>query len=159
MLRQRDNDIMETWGGFLHFFLSGLSKLPKVNSVKTYRGVPIESEEQLKTFETSYTGQRRVHWTGFTSTSRDIERAKKFAKNEGVIFVIKVCNGLSVENYSFFRQEKEVILRANSAFVVTKTLHKKDGFYWVKLIQESSDPTQVDFKEVLPGTAPRDYKS
>ena len=64
-----------------------------------------------------YDGTKRVHWSGYSSTSTDIEVAKKFAGPNGLILVIGVLNAKNVQAYSWFgKVESELMLSPNMEF-------------------------------------------
>jgi len=75
--------------------------------------------------EKEYTVGRKIHWTGWTSTSRDISRAKNFAGSCGIIFVIRVSYGKLLGNYSVFPKEMEILLFPNSCFLVLSVEKKR----------------------------------
>eukprot|EP01123_Difflugia_compressa_P000285 TRINITY_DN10371_c0_g1_i1.p1 TRINITY_DN10371_c0_g1~~TRINITY_DN10371_c0_g1_i1.p1 ORF type:complete len:116 (-),score=19.06 TRINITY_DN10371_c0_g1_i1:18-329(-) len=75
MLRQRNNEKLNQWKGFLFYFQQGLSKLPNFEGT-VYRGVP-----NAKTvITTSYKKGRRIHWSSYSSTTINSDTAKKFCK-------------------------------------------------------------------------------
>lgn len=60
------------------------------------------------------------HFSQFISTSTDISVAKQFAGNgaNALIFFIKNARGLSIQQFSQFPSEKEVLLKSSSTFTV-----------------------------------------
>jgi len=80
----------------------------------------------------SYKVNAHIHWTAFTSTSSDFEMAKNFSGNGGVIFKINCNNARSINNYSYFHNESELLLSLNFRCVV-KNVSEKNGRVVIEL--------------------------
>ncbi|NBQ92182.1 MAG: hypothetical protein EBT96_12560, partial [Betaproteobacteria bacterium] len=98
---------------------SGLAKLPD-HQGEVYRGTHL-TKEQLE----AYSVGKKLVEAAFTSTSRSIKMGQSYADlgtdGDGVhvLFVIESKHGKSIENYSAFRAEQEVLFTAGTAFEVT----------------------------------------
>jgi len=83
MLRKRTPQTYEKWKGYLFYMQNALKKLEN-QKITVYRGIPV-SEKKIISEE--YTDKRHIHWSGFSSSSTDINSAKQFAKENGM----KMC--------------------------------------------------------------------
>ena len=73
--------LLQQWGGFLYYLLSGLAKLENTSGV-VYRGYPDKPK-----VEEQYQVGRPIQWGAFSSTAWDASTAKHFTdKHSGVIF-------------------------------------------------------------------------
>ena len=93
-----------------------------------FRGINIPVGRYYKTDE-------HFVWPGFASTSRDRVISMKFAKrgdNTGTLFHLTLHTGRDVSSFSVFPNEKEILMPANSAFMVgtrvSDTLLLMSGF-------------------------------
>lgn len=88
-----------------------------------------------------YTKGSTVCWSAYSSSSADLNYVKKhFAKQGGIIIILKIEDGKSIRDYSRFIEEEEVLLSPNLEFIVTKGIEKHpDGYSYVKLMQTSSN--------------------
>jgi hypothetical protein len=77
-----------------------------------------------------------LYWTAFSSTSKDENIAKRFASNNGIIFIIKISENRPYHNleipldWSYFPSEKEVLLMPNFHFRVTNR-ELKEGYDYI----------------------------
>jgi hypothetical protein len=95
---------------------------PIVSECVVYRGLSFEGESLMPLYE-SLIGAAIV-WPGFSSTSRDREMViKVFIDNDsGILFEIKLNAGAvacSIDAYSEYPGESEILIAAASTFVVT----------------------------------------
>lgn len=117
-LRRRDESIVAL-RPFLFYFHRAWLKLPVKRSV-CYRGVPLSAAQDLM----QYALGSRVHWSGITSvTANMFTAATSFAKQDGILFEIRVVDGRDVSSHSFFPTEKEALLGPNTALTVTEAIH------------------------------------
>ncbi|XP_051865218.1 ecto-ADP-ribosyltransferase 5-like [Pristis pectinata] len=86
---------------------------------------------------TTYRGMRRVakgqegkkmRFGYFASSSLDIEVSKKFSTS--TVFTIKSSYGASIENYSNFSNEKEVLIPPYEVFTITQVVKQNDGVHF-----------------------------
>jgi len=68
--------------------------------------------------EQEYCCGRKIHWSGFSSTTSNIQTAIEFSTLQGIIAKIKVYNAKNIRRYSFIPNEDEYLLSPNSKFVV-----------------------------------------
>lgn len=138
VLRERSSKKISKMRNYLTFLMSGLATLPPVKK-KVFRGVPRAALTIVE--DTSKYGLgKSVHWSAFTSTTTNKQKAKQFAQGPGgVIFRLAIVNGRSIHAYSIFGfSEEEVLLSPNTCLVVSRECHKKDdGFYYVKLVEKT----------------------
>ncbi len=98
----------------------------------------------MKMIQEKYRDGANVHWSGFTSTTNNIKKAKAFAKQEGIIFRIKIFTGRNIKYYSAIPSEDEVLLSPNIKLFVITSVHKEDdGFFYVDLAESQQGPTFV----------------
>uniref|UniRef100_A0A6B2L0U2 NAD(P)(+)--arginine ADP-ribosyltransferase n=1 Tax=Arcella intermedia TaxID=1963864 RepID=A0A6B2L0U2_9EUKA len=139
MLRKRILKLMEQLSGYLYYMQSALSKLDSFVG-KVYRGI-----NQRDYIQNHYTQGRRIHWSSYSSTTKDIKVAKEFAHNEGVVMQLDVLNGKSIHQFSRYGGEWEILLSPNMIFIVTKAVHyyEKGGYYRICLSQQAPNDTFV----------------
>lgn len=134
-LRKRKDDerkqTLATWGGFLFYLLSALSKLEDVETV-VYRGYP-DKAMVVKEYKVG----RGIQWGAFSSASRSVDSARKFTnKADGVIFKLTVLAGKAIEAYSFFKSEAEVLISPQARFTVSSAPYKgTDGYTYVDMVE------------------------
>ena len=113
--------MMSTWGPCVHYTLKGLAPLPNYEGL-CYRGFPASEREGIRR---SYRRRRPIQWGAFTSTTTNLDTARAFAGDGGVVFKIDVATGKDICPISFFQTEAEILLSPNHKFVVTS----EDGGY------------------------------
>ncbi len=117
---------------FLSTLMSGITPRTPVKATVS-RGIPNTSMEMIKE---KYQDGLNIHWSGFTSTTNNIEAAKKFARDGGIIFRIKIYRGRSIKHYSFVPLEEEVLLSPSCKLLVANSVRlEADGFYYVDLVE------------------------
>jgi hypothetical protein len=84
-----------------------------------------------------------------TSASKSMRIAHGFTGSNGNHFVIKVLTGKSIEKFSFFPDEKEVLLPPNSYFKVEKITRDKDEMAKVLLNLTGDNIENIDTMVVL----------
>jgi len=135
MLRRRNNEEMNVWSGYLYFILSALKKFPDVTTT-VFRGIPANCKEGI---QKNYKQNRPIHWSGFSSATKEEEIAKTFAGPNGILFRIQVFNGKEINQCSFVPNEKEILLSPNMKFKVTNSLHLEvDGFFYLDIEEEQN---------------------
>jgi len=134
-LQSRIPEKREIWKEYIKILTMAMNKLP-TSKTTTYRGIPEEEP-----FNNKYEKNQIVTWSGFTSTSSNLERAKTFAENNGVIIeIVDLWNGKVISNYSCYPREEEILLPPEQKFVVVDPLHShSDGYRYVKLSHCKSD--------------------
>ncbi len=123
--------------------MGGFSKLPTVKTT-VFRGV---SNKAMEMAQSRYRDGANIHWSGFTSTTNSIKKAKSFAQQDGtggIIFRIKILTGRSIKDYSAIPTEDEVLLSPNIKLIVTAAVHTEDdGLHYVDLQEQIQGPSFV----------------
>jgi hypothetical protein len=140
-LQSRDAAKIDGRRGYLHFLMSGLAKLPAATCT-VFRGIKRESFPVL---DQHYTSGRKVHWSGFSSTSSSFDVARTFAGHEGVVLRISVQSGCILNECSAIPTEKEVLLLPNFQALVTKGIHtdESSGVRCIELCEITDAPSHV----------------
>jgi len=139
MLQKRDSKEVERWRGYLHYLFTALNKI-KNEEQTVYRGI----ESKLDIIKNLYTYRKRIHWSAFSSSTTDIEVAKKYAAESKIMFRINVVNGKDIQRYSVFKGEKEILLHPNMKLVVNVKPKEENGF-WVFDLLQTDDSNAVVF--------------
>lgn len=98
-----------------HFYLTRALQLLKSNC-KThpndvYRGVTVQ-------FEPPKRSPKEIRFGHFTSTSLDKKVSEDFGTTS--FFAIRTCFGVHIQSYSFYPDQKEVLIPLSEVFTVTK---------------------------------------
>jgi hypothetical protein len=110
-LRSREDGKFKAWTPFIYYLNKALDSLPNIETT-VHKGMRNSKDHANK-----YDGTKIVHWSGYSSTSTDIEVAKKFAGPDGLVLVIGVLNAKNVQAYSWFgKEEAELMLSPNMEF-------------------------------------------
>ena len=132
---QQRAEMMQTWGVLMHYFMSGMKKLPDYRGV-VYRGYPNKAQVLAE-----YLLGRPIQWGGFTSTATSLSTAKSFTDLvSGAIFKITILDGRDLARFSFFPSEGEVLLSPSHRFTVASDPYVQDGYTLVDLVQISGAP-------------------
>ena len=124
--------LLQLWGGFLYYLLSGLAKLTDTTGV-VYRGYPDKAK-----VEEQYQLGRPIQWGAFSSTSTDVAAAKVFTdKHSGVMFKLTLLSGKVIQAYSYFPSEDEVLVSPQARFVVSSALYVgADGYTYLDIVEQ-----------------------
>jgi hypothetical protein len=119
--------------GYTYYIHSALRKLPN------YKGVVYRGNRTVGIVKKEYYAGCIIFWSGFTSTTVDINVAQTFAGQDGVVFRINVSNGKVIAALSVLGGEKEVLLLPNAGLVVSKEMHTElaDGKQYLDLVEVS----------------------
>ena len=99
---------------------------------------------ELGYVNTHYTLSRKIHWSGFSSTTTDVKVAKSFCGPSKIIFSVQIINGKDIQKYSVMKGEKEILLHPNMSFVViTEATQHDDGYWYVSLVQIKDSDTFI----------------
>lgn len=121
-LRERQGPHFEAWSLFLWHLSQALQALPDV-ATTVYRGMNAPNLDE-------YQMSKRVHWSGFSSTSTNAMVSSKppfYNGPPGVVFKLNVLNAKDIQPYSVLPHEAELLLSPNMEFVVTKEVHTPDS--------------------------------
>lgn len=115
-LRDRAGPRFDAWSPIRWHLNQALAAQPDVRA-DVLRGMSAQNVVEYKT-------DKRIHWSGFSSTTTDLAVARQFAGPAGVIFKLKVQNAKDIRRFSWFGgSEGELLLSPNMEFVVTQELH------------------------------------
>jgi len=135
MLCVRKLEEYQKWRGYLFYLQNALQKFPPITST-VYRGIPFK---EYSTIEREYKIKCPIYWSGYTSTSPNLNVVQGFAGENGIIMCIKIYSGRMIKEYSILKGEDEILLSPNTKFVVTKSVSKgDDGFFYVEFGQDKN---------------------
>lgn len=118
-LRSREDGKFQAWMPFIYYLNKALAGLPDVVTT-VYKGM-----RNAKKHIGMYDGSKRVHWSGFSSTTTDIAVATGFAGRDGLVLKISVLNAKNVQPYSWFgKEEAELMLSPNMEFQTSPATKK-----------------------------------
>merc|ERR1712190_337380 len=127
----------ETWGVFLHYFMSALPQLPDWEG-ECFRGCS-SRDIALQQYELG----AEIQWSVFWSTSSSIEVATStlegVPQQDRLVFRIWVTSGRDVQPYSFFPVDGEVLLTPNHRFKVTSAPYELEGYLFVDMEEVAGD--------------------
>lgn len=116
----------------MFFILSALRKLPN------HKGIVFRGNKTPEIVAKEYTTGREIFWSGFTSTTTDVNVAEQFAGPKGVVFRIKVNSGRMISMFSALGRENEVLLPPNAGLIVSEEMHNEpDGQQFVDLVEKA----------------------
>eukprot|EP00927_Polykrikos_kofoidii_P039994 TRINITY_DN3426_c0_g2_i1.p1 TRINITY_DN3426_c0_g2~~TRINITY_DN3426_c0_g2_i1.p1 ORF type:complete len:886 (+),score=111.73 TRINITY_DN3426_c0_g2_i1:97-2754(+) len=121
-LQSRDHVKLAHLKGYLHFLMKALRKLPAWKG-SVYRGIDANGSAILGP---NYSQGRKVHFSGLSSAAPDLEVARNFAGEDGVVLRMKIRNGRDIRQYSAIPNESEILLLPNIGLMVTEELHFDD---------------------------------
>ncbi|CAF1568179.1 unnamed protein product [Didymodactylos carnosus] len=118
-LRERDREQLKPWFAYLKLLLTALFKLPLSTNKILWRGVKLDLSKKYKI------GEEYVWWS-FTSctTAMKVLDSDLYLGKNGVrtLFAIECINGRSIVDYSYFKQEDEILLLPGTYFQVVDYL-------------------------------------
>ena len=107
----------------MHYLLKALEKLPDFSGT-CYRGFPSSDRDVILQ---KYKHRRPIQWGAFTSTTTDVEAARRFAGTDGVVIKMDVADGKDICPLSFFHSEKEIMFTPNHKFIPLHTRYAYIG--------------------------------
>ena len=138
-LRARQDAWFRLWMPFMYYLTKALRTLPDVETT-VYKGMRMPSNVD------KYDGKKKVHWSGFSSTTTDESIARGFAGVGGLVLKIDIQNGKNVQPFSWFgTDEAELVLTPNMEFMVcragkaAKKPYVVDGITYIDLLQLPSE--------------------
>lgn len=140
-LRQRSffaqKDTRETWGVFMHYFMTGLAQLQDWEG-ECFRSYPDQANVMAQ-----YTLGAMVQWGSFCSANTSVDIAKSTLehspRDETVILRLSVRSGRDIKAYAFFPVEGEVLLTPNHRFAVTSKPYEVEGYTFIDLVESEGD--------------------
>lgn len=109
--------IKQSWGKYIRALFTSLSHIPDYNGL-VFRAVPVS----LDLVKDNYRPKQKVRFNAFTSTSVSKETALQYLQDVSAanltMFRMHVSFGKSIQAYSEFPHEGEVLMKPNSEFMV-----------------------------------------
>eukprot|EP01006_Ploeotia_vitrea_P051550 TRINITY_DN67577_c8_g1_i11.p1 TRINITY_DN67577_c8_g1~~TRINITY_DN67577_c8_g1_i11.p1 ORF type:complete len:1276 (+),score=127.69 TRINITY_DN67577_c8_g1_i11:575-3829(+) len=122
-VRKCDTKVIEEWKPFLYYLINALRVLPKEKeTMKVFRGISVNVDRAL------YKVGQEVRWASFSSSSGDQSVAQQFLGDSaagGTIFIISTQSAASIQQFSAYPEEDEVLFPPNTEFTVQNVLSKK----------------------------------
>ena len=122
----RSKESLKRIRGLLYLVMSALRKLPRVTGRTLYRGVRKDANIDQK----HYAEGSVITWSAFSSTSPDMNTTKAFlakgsedGKAAGTLFIIEKGWGYSMQPYSLFPNEEEILMEPERKFKVTSVIN------------------------------------
>ena len=150
-LRSDNRTTLKPWFPYLKIFDMALNKLPLIKG-NVWRGVPCIVTGQLKD------GQVFTWWS-ISSCSQSVNVVQSFlgSGNNSTLFMIEAVNARDISNYSYYPDEKEVLLSLGTELRVKGgTINHNDGLSIVHLV-ELSDADEE--KEIPAAIGKMNFKS
>lgn len=139
-LRSREDKKFKAWTPFIYYLNKALDGLPNV-ATTVYKGMR-GAQKHIG----MYDGTKRVHWSGFSSTTTEVAVAKEFAGPQGLVLKIAVLNAKDVQPYSWFdKEESEMMLSPNMEFQTIPPTKKYPESGKRRLVKER---TFIDLMEI-----------
>ena len=126
MLRGKDRSAVRPWRDIIWLLLHALKKLPESPHRTVYRGMKNKPAD----LGGNYEKEDEFTWSGFTSTSTNMEVMKSFVGKVGdrTLFVLKSDGcGRGLVDFSLFPSEDEVVLPPNVRFEVESVFDTGNG--------------------------------
>ena len=132
VLRIQDRNELRPWHGYLKLFSTALKKLPAVHG-NIWRGVDADVQK-------NYPGGAEVTWWSFTSCSSSLSVIRQFVNSstKSTVFMIEAKNARSIEKYSRYPDEHEIILDLGTRLRVLSDGFDRGDTNLVHLIELSS---------------------
>ena len=129
-LRLKDRSVLKPWFLYLKLFFVALDRLPSTDNRRLFRGVKRDMTDLYKL------GQP-VIWWGFSScsTSKDVAEREEFCGKTGkrTMFIIDSISGKSIEKFSYYQDEGEVVIMPATQFQVIDRHEREPDFYEIHL--------------------------
>ena len=130
-LQEANRQLLRPWFLYLRLIMTSLAKLPlETNRLTVYRGVKLDLSAQ-------YPKGSTVTWWGFSSctTSVDVLNKEQFLGQSGTrtFFTIDCHSAKSIQQYSFYPDEEEVLLPPARQFQVMGCLNQGNGLHIIQL--------------------------
>ncbi|CAF2516001.1 unnamed protein product [Rotaria sp. Silwood2] len=128
-----DREQLRPWYLYLKLFLTALAKLPFAPAQVVWRGVK-------RNISADFSPGSQVVWWSFSSctTSLQVLESDLYlgAAGERTLFSIETINGKSIESYSAFDTEDEILLLPGTYMEVQSQLHPASDLYIIHLKQK-----------------------
>merc|ERR1712039_639345 len=136
VLRAKDRTHVRKWRDAIWHLLASMRKLPKVSARVLHRGAQLEASALGKQ---CMEGEEFV-WSGFSSTTKHVSAMKDFLGKDGprVMWILEMMPtflGRDLSEFSFFDNEREILLAPQLEFKVVATLELGHGLVQVQCEQ------------------------
>jgi hypothetical protein len=130
-LQEANRQLLKPWFLYLRLIMTALIKLPSdYNRLTVYRGVKLDLTAQ-------YPKGQTVTWWGFSSCtmSVDVLNNEQFLGQNGTrtLFTIHCHSAKSIQQFSFYPEEEEVLLPPARQFQVMGCLNQGNGLQIIQL--------------------------
>jgi hypothetical protein len=144
-LRSEKRNDLKPWFFYLKLVLTAMHKLPPVKKT-IWRAIRSDVDKEYITNRT---------WWGFSSCSEMQAVTAQFVQSSTVRtwFKIHCINGRSIQTYSYFKNENEILLMPGTYLCILKKWTEPDGMHIIEL-QETKPPYQLiapPFSKQAPG--------
>lgn len=136
-LRSENRPALKRWFPFLKLFDVALNKLPTVKG-SVWRGVPGDVSKQ-------FTKDQVLTWWSISSCSQSVDIIQSFlgSGNNSTLFMIEAVNGKDISSYSYYPNEKEILLGLGTELRVKgDALKHHGGLNVVHLVQLIDDDVE-----------------
>ena len=129
-LRSNNRQELEPWFLYLKLLFVALDRLPTMTNRRLFRGI----KKDVSNF---YQVGQRVIWLGFSScsTKKDVAEREEFFGNTGkrTMFIIDSNSAKSIDKYSYYINEGEVMLLLATQFQVVNCCKREGDLYEIHL--------------------------
>jgi hypothetical protein len=131
-LRIEDRRLVIPWFSFIKLFDTALKKLPTVKGC-IWRGI-------VGDFSDSYKQNQIVTWWNYSSCSSKVDVVESFlGKKKSTLFMIEARNGISLEGYTQFPKESEILLPMGTKLCVKGKGMKHGQLNLIHLVEIDKD--------------------
>eukprot|EP00698_Gefionella_okellyi_P018251 TRINITY_DN5452_c0_g1_i1.p1 TRINITY_DN5452_c0_g1~~TRINITY_DN5452_c0_g1_i1.p1 ORF type:complete len:276 (-),score=55.76 TRINITY_DN5452_c0_g1_i1:207-929(-) len=135
-LREADRSVIRPYFSYMALLLSALNKLPKFEKPIVYRGVK-------GNLSADYPNGKEGVWWAFSSCTKSLQALESplFCGPDGdrTVFAIRCNNGVSITEFSSFKNEDEVLLPAGFYFVVEGAANLGHGLRMIQLAEKPAE--------------------
>lgn len=136
-LRAENRSDVRPWFPYLKLLDSAVSKLPTFKGI-VWGGTNTDVSQAFKSNE-------KITWWSITSCSTTVSVIQSFfgTSTQSTLFKIECVNGKSIEAYTCYPNENEIILMPGSTFqTISDPLNYDDGIHIVQLKETSDEDEQ-----------------
>ena len=132
-LRSFERGTLKPWFSYLKLILTALWKLPPIKCV-IWRGIHGDVRDQYK---------EDCIWWGFSSCTESMPIMETFLGKSGsrTVFMIECINGKSIQKYSFFNHENEILLVPGTYLRVVDKCSLGEGLHMIRLKETTPSHT------------------
>jgi hypothetical protein len=147
-LQTANRKLLRPWFFYLRLIMTSLAKIPSKSTFLTvHRGVKLD-------LSTLYPIGSTLVWWGFSSCTKslDVLADERFLGKNGTrtLFNIECYSGKSIQNYSFYPEEQEVLLPPARQFQVMGSLNQGNGLYIIHLKEIEPDYPWINPVQLSP---------